>query len=182
MPPAETPWSIPLRVDDVSEQGRHYKVSAEPAIRAAVARLAGLVELSRLEADLDVTRRGRDGLRVEGVVCATATQTCVVSLDPLIAEINEPVDVTFSANAAETEPPAEPERLSVLDAPDPPERLIDGTVDLGALAVEFLLLGLDPYPRKPDAVLETPAPAGDETDVGPFAALAALKNAAGAKK
>ena len=30
-----------------------------------------------------------------------------------------------------------------------PEPLIGGIVDLGALATEFLILGLDPYPRKP---------------------------------
>ena len=33
-------------------------------------------------------------------------------------------------------------------------------VDLGAVATEFLLLGIDPYPRKPGAVFEAP-PAGD---------------------
>ena len=35
-----------------------------------------------------------------------------------------------------------------------PEPLHDGAVDLGAVATEFLLLGIDPYPRKPDAVFE----------------------------
>ena len=47
------------------------------------------------------------------------------------------------------------------------------SVDLGAVATEFLLLGIDPYPRKPGAVFDAPAtgdPAGH-----PFAALAALK-------
>ena len=32
-----------------------------------------------------------------------------------------------------------------------PERLIGDVVDLGALATEFLILGLDPYPRKAGA-------------------------------
>ena len=46
-------------------------------------------------------------------------------------------------------------------------------VDLGAVATEFLLLGIDPYPRKPGAVFDAP-PAGDPAS-HPFAALAALK-------
>ena len=46
-------------------------------------------------------------------------------------------------------------------------------VDLGAVATEFLLLGIDPYPRKPGAVFDAP-PAGDPSS-HPFAALAALK-------
>ena len=42
-------------------------------------------------------------------------------------------------------------------ADDPPEVLHDGAVDLGAVATEFLLLGIDPYPRKPGAVFDAPA-------------------------
>ena len=55
-----------------------------------------------------------------------------------------------------------------------PEPLIDGRVDLGAIATEFLMLGIDPYPRKPDAAFEPPAAADDDT-AHPFAALAALR-------
>ena len=43
----------------------------------------------------------------------------------------------------------------------------------GAVATEFLLLGLDPYPRKPGAVFD--APPADDPASRPFAALAALK-------
>ena len=32
-----------------------------------------------------------------------------------------------------------------------PDEIMDGQIDLGALAAEFLVLGLDPYPRKPGA-------------------------------
>ena len=39
-------------------------------------------------------------------------------------------------------------------AEDPPEPIVNGAIDLGALAAEFLMLGLDPYPRKPGAVFE----------------------------
>jgi hypothetical protein len=50
--------------------------------------------------------------------------------------------------------------------------MIGGRIDLGALATEFLMLAIDPYPRKPGATFEAPAadPGGH-----PFAALAALK-------
>jgi hypothetical protein len=51
--------------------------------------------------------------------------------------------------------------------------LIGDRVDLGAIAVEFLILGIDPYPRKPGVAFEPPA-AEDESE-HPFAALAALK-------
>ena len=35
-----------------------------------------------------------------------------------------------------------------------PIRVIDGKIDLGALAAEFFALGLDPYPRKPGAIFD----------------------------
>jgi hypothetical protein len=53
-----------------------------------------------------------------------------------------------------------------------PEPLEGGIVDLGALATEFLILGLDPYPRKPGAVFVPPQ--GADLDQGPFAALGRL--------
>ena len=34
--------------------------------------------------------------------------------------------------------------------------MIDGKIDLGALAAEFFALGLDPYPRKPGAEFVAP--------------------------
>ena len=60
---------------------------------------------------------------------------------------------------------------------EPPEPLQDGKVDLGALANEFLLLGIDPYPRKPGAEFAPPAAA--EAGEHPFAGLEALKKRLG---
>jgi hypothetical protein len=63
------------------------------------------------------------------------------------------------------------------DADEPPEPLIGGAIDLGAIAAEFLMLGIDPYPRKPGA--EFAAPARETDSERPFAALAALKKPSG---
>ena len=60
---------------------------------------------------------------------------------------------------------------------EPPEPLADGKVDLGALASEFLLLGIDPYPRKPGAEFAPPQAA--EAGEHPFAGLEALKKRLG---
>ena len=47
------------------------------------------------------------------------------------------------------------------EAEEPPDAIVDGKIDLGALAAEFLALGLDPYPRKPGASFES-----SELDLG----------------
>jgi hypothetical protein len=60
------------------------------------------------------------------------------------------------------------------ELPDPPDPIIGGRIDLGALAAEFLSLGLDPYPRKPGVDFE--APEGDAPgEESPFAALGKLR-------
>jgi uncharacterized metal-binding protein YceD (DUF177 family) len=126
----------------------------------------------RLEADFMLTRRGQ-GVRVVGAVSATVEQTCVVTLEQMENEITEPVDLVFAPAPDEGHPePAHGERES-----EPSEPLQGGRVDLGALATEFLLLGIDPYPRKPGATFSPPTAAG-ATD-GPFASLAVLKRRRG---
>jgi Large ribosomal RNA subunit accumulation protein YceD len=172
-----TPWHAPVAVEDVAESGARFKLMADPDTRAALARLAGLRDLPRLEANFDVTRQDAGGLRVIGLVSATVGQTCVVTLEPIANEVEEAIDVlsvpqaaadnhTAEAGAKEKEVPREAKW-------NDPEPLIGGVVDLGALATEFLFLGLDPYPRKPGAVFQPPADAKPDED--PFAALAKLK-------
>ncbi len=176
---AAAPWSVPVAVEDIPvETGRHFDLSADDAdTRAAVARVAGLRELPRLQAAFDVTRRGLDALRVVGKVSATAGQTCVVTLEPLTNEVEEDVDLVFAppspmveqqASADDEEGASKRIRRNL----DGPEALVGGAVDLGALATEFLIIGLDPYPRKAGAVFEPPQDL--KPDPGPFAALAGL--------
>ena len=43
------------------------------------------------------------------------------------------------------------------------------------MATEFLLLGIDPYPRKADAVFDAPKGATEDPGANPFAVLAKLK-------
>src|SRR3954468_16888056 len=66
-------WSVPLALSDVPETGRRIDLVAEPPIRAAVAKLAGVRDIPRLVAGFDVAPRG-GGLRVTGHVRATVGQ------------------------------------------------------------------------------------------------------------
>jgi hypothetical protein len=111
-------------------------------------------------------------LHVTGTIAATVGQDCVVTLEPIDSEIEEPVDLVFAPPAAPTIVEEEGARIEVtpLDAPEP---IMGGSIDLGAIASEFLMLAIDPYPRKAGVVFEPPAKEADTG--GPFAALAALK-------
>jgi uncharacterized metal-binding protein YceD (DUF177 family) len=167
MIPSKRSWSVPVAVHDISETGRRFDLVADEAARDAVAALTGLRALPQLQAALDVTRRGRDGLHVIGTVSARVEQTCVITLEPIENNIEASVDLVF----------APPQGKTAATSADAPEPLVDGTIDLGAVATEFLVLAIDPYPRKRGAVFEPPPTS--YTGAHPFAALAALKKGQG---
>jgi uncharacterized metal-binding protein YceD (DUF177 family) len=164
------PWSAPVTVAEIPETGMHADLTADSGTRDAVAAAAGVAAMPHLEASFDLMRLGADGVRLAGRVQATVVQNCVVTLEPLENRIDEAVELVFL-----TEPAGQTDAagLQSSEGEDPPEVLVGGTVDLGAIAVEFVLLGIDPYPRKPGVVFEA-NPAGDPSS-HPFAALAALK-------
>jgi uncharacterized metal-binding protein YceD (DUF177 family) len=168
-------WSLLVSIDEIDETGRHFDLAPDEKIRARLAAAAGVRALPHLTASFDVTRHGRDGLRVTGEVAAIVGQNCVVTLEPMESELREAVDLVFSPRPGGI--PAGAALQLSLDAADAPETLDNGVVDLGAVATEFLLLGIDPYPRKADAVFA--APVSDEAANRPFAALAGLKKGAG---
>jgi hypothetical protein len=170
------PWSVPVTVAQIPDTGLHRDIEAGPSTRDAMAAAAGLREILSASASLDVTPKGEGRVHVAGRVRARIGQTCVVTLDPIENDLDEPIDLIFA-------PPEQIPELADLvneaadrdsEIPDPPEPIVNGVIDLGRLATDALFLGVDPYPRKPDAVFEPPVVAADPED-HPFAALKALQ-------
>jgi hypothetical protein len=100
----------------------------------------------------------------------------VVTLDPIESDFDEDIDLMFAppSQIRELAESVDEDIESDEETPDPPEPIENGFIDLGRLATDALFLGLDPYPRKPDAVFEPPVEHIDP-DEHPFAALKALK-------
>ena len=176
---SKLPWSIPVALAEIPEDGKHFNLVADEATRAEVAKVAGLRALPRLHARFDLARQGSDALRVNGEVSATVAQNCVVTLDPMDNEVKEEVNLVFTPPSSHHAGEEDLDEADLID-PGEPEPLPGDTIDLGALATEFLILGIDPYPRKPDATFEPPAVEDDSPH--PFAALAALKKGPDAKE
>jgi len=174
---ASSAWRVPVAVEDVPEAGEHFVLTADSQIRTAIAKVAGLRDLPRLEANFDVSRQGSGGLRVAGRVAATVGQTCVVTLEPVANDVAEEIDLLFVPQAPVGGSGGTASKVDESEYETEP--LIGGVIDLGALATEFLILGLDPYPRKPGAVFQSQQEnvAGDS----PFSSLAALKKSSKAE-
>jgi uncharacterized metal-binding protein YceD (DUF177 family) len=165
-----TRWSYPVAVAEIPEAGGHYEISADAPTRAAIAEAAGLRNVAQLDATFDLARLG-DSVKVTGTVTAKVGQTCVVTLEPIETVVSEEIDLLFSPPV---DPLLDPEVARKSGKGEPPEPLDEDNLDLGAIATEFLILGLDPYPRKPGAEFDLPKERGEEP-AHPFAALAALK-------
>ena len=174
MEKAQKPWSVPVAVEDIPDAGAHVEIEAPEAARTDLAEIAGLRDLPHLSAIFDLVRQGA-GVHVRGNVHARLGQTCVVTLEPLENELEEAIDLVFAPKADEASATGNADQPP--DDEEAPEPLIGGQLDLGAIATEFLLLGIDPYPRKAGAEF-LPPKAGTE-GTRPFAALEALKKRMG---
>ena len=170
---AQNPWNVPVSVDDIPEGGLRIEAEAPADVRAQVVKLANLRDLPYLSAVFDLTRRGR-GVHVAGQVKARVGQTCVVTLDPLERDLDEPINLLFAPGGGASQGD---DTSHNVDGDEPPEPLIEGKLDLGAIATEFLLLGIDPYPRKAGAEFAAVKTTNDSAK--PFAALEALKKRLG---
>ena len=175
-PDQPDPWRAPLAVLQISEDGVHRELDADEAARAAMAEAAGLREVLSAHASFDVTPQSGGRFHVAGRVRARVGQTCVVTLDPIENDIDEPIDWIFAPpeQIPEMADLVDEDAESEVEIPDPPEPIVNGIIDLGRIATDALYLAVDPYPRKPDAVFEPPVVAEDPED-HPFAALKALQ-------
>jgi uncharacterized metal-binding protein YceD (DUF177 family) len=170
--------SRPFVVSDLGDAPKRVKFEASEAERAALAAENDLPGIASLTASFTLTHQGQTRLRVEGRVKARVTQTCVVSLEPFEADVEDTISVLFApedeVREAEEELKQYDEEIDEEDRPEPPDAIVNNRIDLGRLAAEFFVLALDPYPRKPGVAFEAPQIASD-VEESPFAKLARLK-------
>lgn len=167
----DIPFSHPVPVATLHGE-THLKLAPDEAARARIARELNLDGIDSLKVDLAVSHAANGLVSVEGKLEARLRPVCVVSLEPFEQTIEETIAVRFAPAGLIERMTARAEENADEDF-EPPDEIVDGIIDFGALVTEFLALSLDPYPRKPDAVFKGGDPA--EPRVSPFAALKALR-------
>ena len=142
-----------VSVHELPGNGLEVEFSAEAAELEAIARRIGIPAVEHLK--ITATLRGLEGgkvIEVTGTLDAAVTQECVATLEPVERLYREPLRVLFMepVRARQESPPTGEEAL--VDAEeDDIELLVEDVVDVGEVAVQYLSLALDPYPRKEDA-------------------------------
>jgi uncharacterized metal-binding protein YceD (DUF177 family) len=174
----EPVWNHPVVVADIPEEGEEIILAPDEDTRAALARFADVVAVPALSVRLYLQPDGAGGAMVIGELNATVKQNSVVSLEPFENKVHEEIALRFAPEGMVQKAP-DPDFDH--DELDPSDAIRNGVIDLGAVVSEFLVLGIDPYPRKPGEVFTPPQSGGGEKRDNPFAALAKLKKGRSSK-
>lgn len=177
VPPAKPEFSHVVPIDRIGTGWLTEILQASDAERAALAVRFELVELSALTAEVRL-RRARAGryVEIDATLRAAVVQSCVVTLDPVGADIEE--SFTLLMGPIDERGRKGDELIVELDEPEPLE---DDEIDVGELVAQQLSLALDPYPRRADVAFpegfDTANRPADDPEVAaprsPFAVLLA---------
>jgi len=186
MTPDTFPYSLKVHASKVVDKDEKVTVSPDAAALKAIAATYDLDAIHELTAEFTLKPYRKAGVRVVGPVTAAIAQTCIVSLEPFDSRVTVHVDRTFEPHSSR---PRKIRDLNddgeieiELESLDPPDVILDGVLDLGAVICEELVLSLDPFPRKDGVVfeggdgVEEAEPEDEPEKPSAFAALQALKD------
>lgn len=168
---ANLEFSRPVQLRHVD--ARLHRLEANEAERAALAARFGLVSIGRLDAAVELERKG-EAVDATGTLEADIVQSCAISGEDLPVTIREPLAFRF---VPETPAPVSEDEIELESSELDEIPYSGGTFDLGEAVAQSLALAIDPYAVGPDAE-DARKEAGllEESDAGPFAALKGLKD------
>ncbi len=169
-------FSWPVNVGHISKNPVTAHVEADERQRKALARRWNIPAVESVEGDFDLSRWKRDGVRVKGRVKASLIQNCVVTLEPVRETIEEEVEALFvpeGSRLARVDTHETGEMVVDAEGPDMPETFTGDSLDIAAICEEFIVLAMNPYPRKEGAAFTPPSDEvrNEPEKVSPFAGL-----------
>ena len=175
---AQAELSRLVETDRLGPEGLKLTVEATPEERQALAGRFDLLAVDSLTAEVEVAGEP-DGVsfRLQGRLRADVVQSCVVTLDPVPAHIEEAFERVYVPGRPVAAARGPLETWVDPSNEEPAEPLIEGRIDVGEAIAEELGLALDPYPRRPGASLpEDFGPDRRKGEDSPFAGLKRLLN------
>ena len=167
-----------LRLADLAtRRPTQFSLTPTDKERQAIAQTLDIIAVKKLTFTGEIAPKGKADWTLHANLGASVTQACVVSLDPVNARIDEPVQRQFIADLPE---------VDAAEAEMPEDDTIERTpemLDVAAVMIEALSLALPAFPRAADAELgemvytEPGKDAMRDDDAKPFAGLGALRDA-----
>lgn len=178
--------SLPVAVNRLKSLGEVVKGTADQAMCKELTERLGVLAVKSFAVEARVSPWKKNGVRIEGTVKGEVEQACVVTLAPVQESLDEQFEITLlpegSPYARRSNDSATGGEMIVdPEGEDPPEEFSGDEIDVGQYAEEFFALGLNDYPRAPEAEFSghIEDEAKDNPQENPFAALAGLKEQMG---
>lgn len=184
-------WDLKVQEDEVKRKPMRFDVNVDEDGRRDVAERVGVVSIESMHVRLKVFRPDNGFIvKVEGRVKADVVQECVVTCDDVVTHAEDEFEaffadnekaISFARKRQEQDAKNGVAEVELISEKDDPESIVDGIIDLADVAVQFLSLSLEVYPRKSDAKFDGPS----DEDVAeepakcrknPFEALRQLKD------
>lgn len=181
-------WESLIDQGEIGPQPYRRAISAGDADCRAIAKLLDLPAVDSLSADYVLQRApsNKAVIHVQGMIKANVVQSCVVTQAPVKSHIEDEFEAWYAdpssflsfakAKSERTVKGPEGGEVQVMDEREDPEPMLNGKIDLGDLAVQYLSLGLPSYPRAHGVAWDNSddpeaAPPPSEARPNPFAAL-----------
>ena len=153
----ETEWSYFVDVDSLQDSRTELVITPDADAAKRLCQRLNLTSLNGLEARLILNHPPKSmNVHVEGRIKAQVEQPCVVTLEPVISDIEEEFEAWFADHESAVQlAKARKERMAekghaevpMLEEVEDPEAIIDGKIDLGELVTQYLSLAINPYPH-----------------------------------
>jgi uncharacterized metal-binding protein YceD (DUF177 family) len=170
------PLSHSYNLARLGNAGDTASFAADQAQRAAIAKWSGVLSLEKLEVTVAIAKLGATRFALDFTLAAEVTQACVVTLEPVPAQIAHDFRRELLFTGPLRHKPGDDDSEIVLDLAkdEEPEEIQSLHYDLAVPVLEEYVLSLEPYPRRP-GVAFTPQSQPSEPPENPFAVLKGLK-------
>jgi len=180
-PPVSPEWSRLVSVEDLGLQQFSQTIKPTDLELKALIKRFGVDDLAGLTAQVSLQLLTNGDVLLEASYKAHITQTCGVTLEPVVSEVSNEFTMSYSDDADASWGHDEEEFAALDDDIELSEPIVDGKIDIAEAVSEQLALEIDPFPRVQGATFDgysTGTKAGNEPvpeKKNPFAVLSKLK-------
>ncbi len=168
-------WSFLVSVEDIGNTPATYRITANADQMEGLAHRFDVNVVENAQAMLVLTRvSGGRVIHVQGTVSADIHQNCVVTLEDMVTPTIDTFDayfadpaqaISFARARADMRAKKGEVEVEMIDESDAPEEIVNGQIDLGEVAAQFLSLAINPYPRAEHAETLLDQIGGDDSHV-----------------
>ncbi len=179
-------WSYLVKIEELGNNPKTFNFKADEQQRIDMARRFGIVSVESAQASVTLQPIGGGSIHAIGSVSADVTQSCVVSLMPVQTHAEDEFEgwfgdknkaLSFAKAKSDREAKKGQTEIEILEESVDPEPIINGKIDIGELATQYLSLALEPFPKIEGVAYEFGPPESEKGEEGaslrksPFEAL-----------